>query len=193
MHCDYFKHSPGGRYLPNMSMVRSRVHQPPARNWRTGLPRLTSNTNSCKRYKYIFYILAEHYGYDTPHKEMICIVVGIQDRTCSGKLQLDPTLTLDKAIATVCQAEAVKRQQSIVRRDRQKKILVTESLVSLLLLSRRQMNYIVRTDNISYRCPRWRLIQETQPQEESAREQGTLTLTTNYSPDRHMSGGNSHL
>ena len=58
------------------------------------------------------------------------IVVGIQDRKLSKKLQLDPTLTLDKAIATVRQVEAVKRQQSIIRGDRQEEELVTECLIS---------------------------------------------------------------
>ena len=39
------------------------------------------------------------------------IVVGIHDRKLSEKLQLDPTLTLDKAITSVRQAETVKKQQ----------------------------------------------------------------------------------
>ena len=58
------------------------------------------------------YNLAEHCGYEALHDEMICdrIVVGIQDRKLSEKLQLDPALTLEKAIITVRQVEAVKKQ-----------------------------------------------------------------------------------
>ena len=43
---------------------------------------------------------------------MICdrIVVGIQDRKLSEKLQLDPALTLEKTITTVRQVEAVNKQ-----------------------------------------------------------------------------------
>ena len=74
------------------------------------------------------YTLTQHCGYDTLDDEMTRdrIVVGIQDRKLLKKLQLDPTLTLDKAIATVRQVEAVKRQQSIIRGDRQEEELVKE-------------------------------------------------------------------
>lgn len=46
------------------------------------------------------------------------IVVGLQDRKLSEKLQLDATLTLQKAITSVCQAETVKKQQPVIRGDR---------------------------------------------------------------------------
>ena len=66
------------------------------------------------------YNLAEHCGYEALHDEMIRdrIVVGIQDRKLSEKLQLDPTLTLEKAITTVRQVEAVKKQQPVIRKER---------------------------------------------------------------------------
>ena len=65
------------------------------------------------------YSLAEHCGYGTLHDEMIRdrIVVGIQDQKLSEKLQLDASLTLEKAVAMVRQAEAVRRQQSVIRGD----------------------------------------------------------------------------
>ena len=61
------------------------------------------------------YSLAEHCGYEALHDEMIRdrIVVGIQ---LSERLQL-ATLTLAKAIVTVRQAEAVRKQQPVIRGD----------------------------------------------------------------------------
>ena len=63
------------------------------------------------------YGLAEHCGYSGLHDEMIRdrIVVGLRDARLSEKLQLDAKLSLDKAVAQVRQAEAVKQQQSLVR------------------------------------------------------------------------------
>ena len=43
------------------------------------------------------------------------IVVGLQDISLSEKLQLDPDLTLKKAVTAACQKEAVKQQQSMLR------------------------------------------------------------------------------
>ena len=42
------------------------------------------------------------------------LVVGLQDTMLEEKLQLDPDLTLKKAITTVQQSEAVKKQQAKV-------------------------------------------------------------------------------
>ena len=42
-------------------------------------------------------------------------MVGIRDAKLSEKLQLDAELTLSKAVSQVCQAEAVKLQQPLVR------------------------------------------------------------------------------
>ena len=63
------------------------------------------------------YALAEHCGYNTLHDEMIRdrLVVGLRDAALSEKLQLDAGLTLDKAVTRVRQAEAVKKQQSVLR------------------------------------------------------------------------------
>ena len=63
------------------------------------------------------YCLAEHCGYGALHNEMIRdrIVVGLQDAALSEKLQMDKDLTLDKAVASAQQREAVKKQQAVVR------------------------------------------------------------------------------
>ena len=49
------------------------------------------------------YGLAEHYGYAGLHDEMIRnrIVVGLRDAKLSENLQLDPDLTLEKAVTKV--------------------------------------------------------------------------------------------
>ena len=62
------------------------------------------------------YGLAEYCGYAGLHDEMIRdrIVVGLRDARLSEKLQLDPELTLEKAVIQVRQAEAVKQQQLLV-------------------------------------------------------------------------------
>ena len=63
------------------------------------------------------YSLAEHCGYSELHDEMIRdrIVVGLRDAKLSEKLQLDSELTLEKAVTQVRQAEAIKKQQPLVR------------------------------------------------------------------------------
>ena len=43
------------------------------------------------------------------------IVVGLQDAGLSEKLQLEPELTLESAIAKVRQSELIKKQQPTVR------------------------------------------------------------------------------
>jgi hypothetical protein len=43
------------------------------------------------------------------------IVVGIRDDKLSEKMQLDPDLTLEKAISLARQSEAVKKQQPLIR------------------------------------------------------------------------------
>ena len=65
------------------------------------------------------YALAEYCGYGPLHDEMIRdrLVVGICDASLSEKLQLDPDLTLAKALTKVRQAEAVKQQQPVLRGD----------------------------------------------------------------------------
>jgi transposase InsO family protein len=68
------------------------------------------------------YSLAEHCEYKTLHDEMIRdrIVVGVRDRRLSEKLQLDNSLTLEKAIGSARQSEAVKREQQELHGEEQK-------------------------------------------------------------------------
>ena len=47
-------------------------------------------------------------------------MVGLQDAALSEKLQLEPELTLEFAIAKVQQSELIKKQQLTVRGDEQK-------------------------------------------------------------------------
>ena len=63
------------------------------------------------------YCLAEHCGYAALHDEMVRdrIVVGIRDGHLSEKMQMDPELTLDKAVNLARQREAIKKQQVTVR------------------------------------------------------------------------------
>ena len=63
------------------------------------------------------YCLAEHCAYGALHDEMIHdrIVVGLLDANLSMKLQMDPELTLDKAVTLARQSEAIKQQQKVVR------------------------------------------------------------------------------
>ena len=63
------------------------------------------------------YRLAEFCDYKVLQGEMIRdrIVVGIRDSQLSEKLQMDPNLTLEKAVAQSRQAESVRKQQAIIR------------------------------------------------------------------------------
>ncbi|XP_065190865.1 uncharacterized protein LOC135821797 [Sycon ciliatum] len=61
--------------------------------------------------------LAERCNFKQLHDEMIRdrLVAGVADTALSQKLQLDPSLTLDKALAQARQKETVRTQQSTVR------------------------------------------------------------------------------
>ena len=63
--------------------------------------------------------LAEHCNFGTLTGETIRdrIVVGLLDAKLSEKLELDPKLTLPKAINQARQSEAVKKQQTLMRND----------------------------------------------------------------------------
>ena len=63
--------------------------------------------------------LAEHCNYGAMLNEMIRdrLVVGLRDAALSRKLQLEADLTLDSAITTARQTEAVKNQQAELRND----------------------------------------------------------------------------
>ena len=47
------------------------------------------------------------------------IVVGLRDRKLSERLQLEADLTLEKAITMARQSESVRKQQSIIRGDKE--------------------------------------------------------------------------
>ena len=72
------------------------------------------------------YCLAENCGYSTLHDELVRdrIVVGIKDGKLSEKLQLEAGLTLDSCITKVRQSESVRKQQGVVRGDRDDKIAI---------------------------------------------------------------------
>ena len=61
--------------------------------------------------------LVEYCNFHELHDETIRdrIVVGLRDTTLSEKFQLDAELTLEKAVTTARQTEAVKKQQSLLR------------------------------------------------------------------------------
>ena len=79
------------------------------------------------------YSLAEYCEYGNLREEMIRdrIVVGIRDATLSFKLQLDEKLTLEKAITQVREAEAIKKQQPLLRGERQEKTEATATVSSV--------------------------------------------------------------
>lgn len=61
--------------------------------------------------------LAEYCGYGTLHDEMVRdrLVVGLRDKRLSEQLQMDPELTLEKAVTKVKQSELVKKQQEMLK------------------------------------------------------------------------------
>ena len=63
------------------------------------------------------YCLVEHCEYGTLRDEMIRdrLVVGLRNGKLSEKLQMDATLSLEKAVNTARQSESVHKQQEIVR------------------------------------------------------------------------------
>ena len=65
--------------------------------------------------------LAEHCMYGELRDEMIRdrIVVGLLDTALSEKLQLDPELTLEKAMTTARRREMVRKQQTVLRNEEQ--------------------------------------------------------------------------
>ena len=58
--------------------------------------------------------LVEFCEYGDLHDQLIRdrIVVGLRDKKLSEQLQMDPKLTLEKAVTCARQSEAVKQQQS---------------------------------------------------------------------------------
>ena len=75
---------------------------------------------SVKQFITSVYSLADNCEYGNTKEELIRdrLVVGIKDVTLSESLQMDEALTLDKAKKKVRQREAVKEQQSFLKRAR---------------------------------------------------------------------------
>ena len=63
------------------------------------------------------YGLVEHCNYGTLKDEMIRdrLVAGVRDASLSLKLQMDPELTLEKAVSIARQSETIKKQQIELR------------------------------------------------------------------------------
>ena len=78
------------------------------------------------------YSLTEYCEYGALREEMIRdrIVAGIKDASLSLKLQLIETLTLEKALTMVREAEAIKSQQPLLRDDQREKKSDTTTTVS---------------------------------------------------------------
>ena len=81
--------------------------------------RVQEEEESVEQFITTLYSLAENYKYRGMKEELIRdrLVVGIKDVTLSERLQMDEALTLDKAKKLVCQREAVKEQQSLLKRE----------------------------------------------------------------------------
>ena len=75
--------------------------------------------------------LAEHCNYRDLKEELIRdrMVVGLRDAALSEKLQMDPDLTLEKAVTIARQKEAVKKQQPLIRGDSRETNLSKDDLV----------------------------------------------------------------
>ena len=71
---------------------------------------------------------AKNCGYGTLHDKLVRdrIVVGIKDGKLSEKLQLEADLPLDSCITKVWQSESVKKQQGVVKGDRDDKMTVED-------------------------------------------------------------------
>ena len=63
--------------------------------------------------------MAEHCQFGDINDELIRdrLVVGLKDTKLAERLQLDPELTLEKAVNQTRQSEAVKKQQVLLRDD----------------------------------------------------------------------------
>ncbi|UYV66978.1 K02A2.6-like, partial [Cordylochernes scorpioides] len=70
-----------------------------------------------EEYIRVLHKMAENCNYGSLKEEMIRdrIVVGVKNLQLSEKLQLEPNLTLERAIQAACQTECVKQQQTILR------------------------------------------------------------------------------
>src|SRR5258705_3919214 len=75
--------------------------------------RIQANGESVEAFVTALHTLAEHCEFGALHDELICdrMVVGLSDKGLSERLQLDPQLSLDKAVTLARQSESVKSQQ----------------------------------------------------------------------------------
>ena len=81
--------------------------------------RMQEEEESVEQFITSLYSLADNCEYGNMKEELIRdrLVVGIKDVTLSERLQMDEALTLDKAKKSVRQREAVKEQQSFLKRE----------------------------------------------------------------------------
>ena len=79
--------------------------------------RLQKEGESADNFITDLYTLAEHCQFGTLHDELIRdrIVVGLRDKALSEKLQLESSLTLEKAINQAKPKELIRQQQEIIR------------------------------------------------------------------------------
>lgn len=85
------------------------------------------------------YALAEHCNCGGLHDELIRdrLVVGLMDKWLSARMQLDPDLTLQKAIKMTRQSEEVKQQQSSLRGDSRAEAINAKSIDRVHKISRK--------------------------------------------------------
>ena len=95
------------------------------------------------------YVLSETCNYGGLTNEMIRdrMVVGIQDNSMAECLQIDPELTLDKAISIARQGEMLKKQQPTVR-------IQQHEAVSVENIDAKKRPHIKRSSNPVPRPPR---------------------------------------
>ncbi|UYV79907.1 hypothetical protein LAZ67_18001021 [Cordylochernes scorpioides] len=79
--------------------------------------RYQQDGEAVEEYIRVLHKMAENCNYGSLKEEMIRdrIVVGVKNLQLSEKLQLEPNLTLERAIQAACQTECVKQQQTILR------------------------------------------------------------------------------
>ncbi|UYV73824.1 K02A2.6-like [Cordylochernes scorpioides] len=79
--------------------------------------RYQQDGEAVEEYIRVLHKMAENCNHGSLKEEMIKdrLVVGVKNLQLSEKLQLEPNLTLERAILAACQTECVKQQQTILR------------------------------------------------------------------------------
>ena len=100
--------------------------------------RRQGETESVDEFITDLYALAKYCQYGELQDELIRdrIVVGIQDAQLSEKMQMEPELTLERAVTLARQSECVKTQQSTVRGE-----LLQESTIEVVKGTRQQKGH----------------------------------------------------